>query len=325
MTASPPPASKRRGLLTVLKWALCLLVVGFVATRAAEMWNDDDLQNVHLRTGWLVAAMGVYLLGWIPSAWYWRRLMQAMGQEVDVFDAVRGYYCGHLGKWVPGKAFVLVIRAGMMKSRGHSAAVAAVTATFETLLLMGTGLAFGLALFPVTNWPPQVAGWFTVPWVMPLVIGIGLAASLPVISMLLTRFATMMTPADMRREQGTILIPISLVAVGLAVFCLSWALLGLSLGLTIRAVSDAPFQLAEWPMWIGAIASATSIGFIAIFAPGGVGVREGLLIEILRIQPGVGVKQAIVVSVLLRLTWLVAEIFAAGGLYYAGRKSNVEN
>jgi uncharacterized membrane protein YbhN (UPF0104 family) len=94
--------------------------------------------------------------------------------------------------------------------------------------------------------------------------------------------------------------------------------------LTIRAVSDEAIDFANWPVWTGAVALATSIGFIAVFAPGGFGVREGLLFEVLRTQPEIGAKQAIVVAVLLRLTWLAAEIIAAIGLYYGGGRLKAE-
>ncbi|MFQ5731481.1 MAG: lysylphosphatidylglycerol synthase domain-containing protein, partial [Planctomycetaceae bacterium] len=256
-----------------------------------------------------------YPLGWVPSAWYWRRLMRAMGTDVGPLDAARAYFCGHLGKYVPGKAVVLVIRAGMTKARGGSAAVAAVTASFETLLMMGAGLALGLALFPVTGWPPVVVEYVPQAGAMPGLVVLALVLFLPAISLLLRKFATLMTPRDVSGEKRPAEIDSRLVAVGLIVFCASWALLGLSLGLTIRAASPDSFDLRDWPMWTGAVALATSVGFLAVFAPGGLGVREGLLIEILRQQPGVSEREAVIAAVMLRIVWFVAELAAAGGLY----------
>ena len=107
-----------------------------------------------------------------------------------------------------------------------------------------------------------------------------------------------------------------LVAVGLVTFCVSWAMLGLSLGCTLRAVAPIDFDLRDWPMWTGTIALATSVGFIAVFAPGGVGVREGLLIEVLHSQQGVGERAAVAAAVVLRLVWLASELIAAGALFY---------
>lgn len=302
-----------------MKWTLCGVVLLFVALRARALWSQDELQDVALSPGWLIAAAAAYLAGWLPAAWYWRRLMRALGNDVGLLDTARAYFCGHLGKYIPGKAGVLLIRAGMLKERGHSAAVAATTAAVETLLLMGAGLALGLALFPLTNWPPAIADRIPHPALMPVLVAVAVGLALTAIAMLLRKFAAIMTPRTLSGERRVVGIDSKLVAVGLCAFCLSWSLHGLSLGFTLRAVAPESASLADWPVWIGAAAISTALGFLAIFAPGGLGVREGLLIEILSVQPGVGARNAVVAAVLLRLVWFIAEVLAAGGLFYAGR------
>lgn len=325
-SASPPqPKSKlRRWGWPILKWGLCAAVVIFVALRARELWDSNELDSVSVSPGWLLLGTAAYVAGWLPSAWYWRRLMHAMQNDISGWDAARAYYCGHLGKYMPGKAAVLVIRAGMMKARGFSAAIAAVTATFETLLMMGAGLAVGLALFPVIGWPPAIAEYISPPWIMPPIVAAAVAVALPVIALLLRKFAAIMTPRDLSGDQRVAGIDVRLIAIGLCLFVVSWSLHGLSLGCTLRAVSTNPFDLTDWPMWTGTVALSASIGFLMIFAPGGIGVREGLLIEILRDQPGIGEKTAVVVAVLLRLEWVAAEFLAAAGLYYLVKPKHVD-
>lgn len=311
---------RRRWVWRLVKWALCATVLAFVALRARDLWKPEDLRNVTVSPLWLLAAAAAYLAGWLPSVWFWRKLMAAFGERVTFLNAARAYFCGHLGKYVPGKAGVLLIRAGMLKGRGHSAAVAAVTATFETLLLMGAGLAIGFALFPLTNWPPAVAERIPHPLLMPLGMVVAVGLSLPVIAMLLRKFAAIMTPRDLAGEKRVDVVDVRLVAVGLGVFCISWPLHGLSLGCTLAAFDPALFDLRNWPMWTGAAALSASVGFLAIFAPGGIGVREGLLMEILQIQPAVGRGPAVIAAVLLRLVWVSAEFLAAAGLYWVRKR-----
>ena len=311
---------RRRWMWRIIKWGLCAAVLLFVGLRARELWQTDDLREITVSPQWVVAAAAAYLAGWLPSAWFWRRVMAAFGERVTFADAARAYFCGHLGKYFPGKAGVLLIRAGMLKGRGHSAAVAAVTATFETLLMMGAGLAIGLALFPLTNWPPAIARRIPHPAMMPLGIVVAVGVSLPVIAFLLRNLAAMMTPRDLAGEKRVEKVDVKLVLLGLGVFCLSWPLHGLSLGCTLAAFDPDLFDLRDWPMWTGAVALSASVGFLAIFAPGGIGVREGLLMEILRIQPAVGERPAVIAALLLRLVWVSAEILAAAGLYWLGGK-----
>jgi hypothetical protein len=135
------------------------VVLAFVGWRMWELWQSDEIRGLKVDWLWLAASAAVYLLGWLPTVWFWRRMMRAVGGNVAWGDAVRAYYCGHLGKYIPGKATVLVIRAGLLKDRGCPARLAALTAAYETLMLMGVGLASAAALLPRLFRRSQLAGW----------------------------------------------------------------------------------------------------------------------------------------------------------------------
>ncbi|NOX55819.1 MAG: hypothetical protein GXP27_15535, partial [Planctomycetes bacterium] len=236
----------------------------------------------------------------------------------------RAYYCGHLGKYVPGKAMVLVIRAGMMRREGVGLAAGALTATYETLFLMAVALLVAASLSPLffpsiprNDLPPMLTLVRDHAWIVPVVVLAATAVALPVVSRLLSLLAWKATPADFRESQPTDvgLIPTRLLYEGVLAFALAWACHGLSLGLTVRSLG-ATWNWEDWPVWTAAVSLATSIGFLAVFAPGGLGVREGLLIEALKTS--VGGPQAVLAAVLLRAVWLVTEILVAVGLYYTG-------
>ena len=74
-------------------------------------------------------------------------------------------------------------------------------------------------------------------------------------------------------------------------------------------------------IWAGDVSSATFLGFLAMFAPGGLGVREAALLELLQSQPGISHTQAVAATALLRAAWLTAEIFAVAVLTWGfGRR-----
>jgi hypothetical protein len=102
-------------------------------------------------------------------------------------------------------------------------------------------------------------------------------------------------------------------------FLADWWIHGLTLGLTIFGVIGDRAQWSDWPFWTGAAAVALVGGFLVILAPGGLGVREGLLLELLERQ--LGPREAVLVTVLWRGVALAGEIVAAAALYY-GIKGN---
>ena len=66
------------------------------------------------------------------------------------------------------------------------------------------------------------------------------------------------------------------------------------------------------PVVIAAVALATAAGFVVAVMPGGLGVREGVLITPL--TPALGPDLSVVAAFLLRLVWVVAELAAAAVL-----------
>ena len=81
----------------------------------------------------------------------------------------------------------------------------------------------------------------------------------------------------------------------------------------LRAV-DAPIGWHNWPMWSGAMALSTSLGFAVLFAPAGLGVREGILLGILT-QAGVDAHAAVAATVLSRFVSFISDVLVAAAAY----------
>ncbi|QDU79181.1 hypothetical protein Pla110_08860 [Polystyrenella longa] len=327
-TIAPSSIPNKRLLFAMLKWGLCLLVLVFVIYQGYQLSSKEELSELHIDYSWLLLAGIVYLAGWMPSVWFWRALMRSCGADVPWRPTIRAYYCGHLGKYVPGKAMVLVIRTALVKKHCPPA-LAAITATCETLMMMGTGLVVVGSLFPLvftmeqqSRLPAFLQPLIIHPWLLPaLVIGTTLLL-LPLIARMVTVVSRKMTPPEYQLEQP-IHIRTLLLFRGLFLFGVCWITLGISLGLVLKSLQPDLSLLEHFWTFVAASAVATSIGFLALFAPGGVGVREGLLMWSLAAIPEISPAQAVAAAVLLRLVWLTFEILAAVGLYYSGNKSSL--
>lgn len=310
----------------LFKYALLAVVLIFVGRRAVQLWQAAPDKPVRVHYAWLLAAAGCYFLSWIPSVWLWRAMLVGMNQPIDWWTALRAYYVGHVGKYIPGKALVLVIRGSLAKDANVNPLLGGVTAAYETLIYMATGAAISLALFPKlfpdssANWLPTNLAWIVESrFVFPGVVAIATLATTPFSSWLFTKIGRTALTGQADSAIVAPAITASLISLGVFITCFGWGLQALSLGCVLQAISDVPLDLAQFPIWLAACALSTVGGFVVLLAPGGIGVREGLVIETLKDQPQIGPATALVAAGLLRVVWFVAELVAAAAFWAAGR------
>src|ERR1019366_6670024 len=111
------PVSKRWLILGV-KWVLALVVLFFIGWQFLRDFARDEIKSMELHPAWLAASAGLYLLGILPNAWFWRHLFEKFGYSTPLYAAIRAHYIGQLGKYVPGKALALAIRADLVHPYG---------------------------------------------------------------------------------------------------------------------------------------------------------------------------------------------------------------
>jgi uncharacterized membrane protein YbhN (UPF0104 family) len=110
----------------------------------------------------------------------------------------------------------------------------------------------------------------------------------------------------------------SLLFRGLLWSTAGWILLGFSQLAVVRAFdregADRLLGLGLGPLVVAAVALATIAGFVVAVLPGGLGVREGVLMSVL--APALGSDASVIAALALRLVWVVAEL-AIGILLFA--------
>ncbi len=103
-------ARGRKWLLFALKLAIVGLLVWGVRASLANGLDQLRDHTVRLEPTWLVASGLLYLCGMLPACLFWRRVLRVLGIKAGLLQTIRAYYIGHLGKYVPGKALVVLLR-----------------------------------------------------------------------------------------------------------------------------------------------------------------------------------------------------------------------
>ena len=311
----------RRRAALALKTLLALLVVGGVAWHLGKLLADNPLQSgaVSPRYGHLAAA-GLLYLG-CHTIWgtFFYQLLCKQGSSVGWLPVIRAYFLSQAGKYVPGKAWVLLLRVVILRRTGITTTAIAVAGIYETLTSMAAGAMIGALLLP---WSGLLFKFDE-----SLRFGILGVALLPIGAILLNRLAIRVA----RRFRGPDQVvipkpPFWLLMRGLLQASIGWLLLGASLHLTVIGLSDAELPLSADGAAGLVVANAIAYisGFVAIILPGGLGVREELLQRMLSVQlrPTLGDSAtgfAVVTAFALRLVWTLFEIAFSLFLWWLGR------
>src|SRR5262249_15042834 len=136
-------------------FAVAILVA--IGRQFARDLSKLDLEKYQLHPGWLVVSAVLYILGLGFSALYWYRLLRQLGQRPTGLNAVRAYYLRHLGKYLPGKAWALLLRATLAREPGVRMSVAAMTSFYEVLTTMAAGVLLSAILLALLA-PDTAAG-----------------------------------------------------------------------------------------------------------------------------------------------------------------------
>ncbi len=301
----------RRWSVAAAKLLIVVLVVWFLRRTIVDAWRQLDEHRWQFDFAWLAASGALYLLATLLCGVFWHRVLRAMDQPVGLMHALRAYYVGHLGKYVPGKAMVVVLRAGLVRGQGVDTSLAAVSVFYETLTMMATGALWAVVTLAVGfRDRPLLLSTATV---LVLVAG---APTLPPVFRRLVRLVGVGKNSPAVAEKLAKLGGRTLL-LGWGLTGLGWAILGLSFWAVLRSMGlEAGQAFEQLHRYTAAVALATVAGFVS-FVPAGAVVREAVLAEL--IAPGLGSAAALVGVVLWRLVQVVSEIVLSGMLYLSGK------
>jgi glycosyltransferase 2 family protein len=288
--------------IRAIQWLLGIAIVGFAVRSLVRNWDELRAQPLEwsIEPGWLVlSAVVVWLMyGLLIAAW--RIMLTGWGRGLDFWSAARIWTVSSLGKYLPGKVWAVAGMAVMAQRAGVGAGPATGSAVILQVLAVGTGAAVA-----------ALTGWSSLRSAYP---GAGGGLALLLLLSLLA-VVVLLRPDSIRRlvriaaPEATVSLtpPPGAVAFGIAANAIAWLGYGVALWLLARGVLPGA-GLGLLPA-IAVFTASYLAGFLALFAPGGIGVREGVFI--LMLQGPIGIGAATVLAVASRLLLTLTELGAA--------------
>jgi hypothetical protein len=281
-----------RSAWRAVQWVLIAIIIAFVVRRVANQWDELTALPASLTASpsLLLASAAAVLASYAVLIWTWQRTVVAWGERLAFSDAARIWFVSNLGRYVPGKVWQI----GAMGVMAERAGVSPVAAVGSSLVIAIVNVIAGIAI-AVPLGAGQALGSDLL---LPVAAGLGIAVlAAPWLLPVAVRTAARVLRRDIRVPA----LPhraVWIAGVGCAV---AWLLYGvafrcLHIALMGRATGDLGGSTA-------AFTASYLVGFLALFAPGGIGVREWALGPLLE-QFGIAAGAEATLIVLASRLWL---------------------
>jgi len=251
---------------------------------------------------WLLSLSFIFMLAqWFMIALEWKVIVRSLGGELGLRKGMRIYFLSNLGRYIPGSVWYVLGRAYLGEREEVSAAVVSTSIVMENALATVSGMLLSALASPLFLSQYGRGSLYA-----GMAVGaLGLIFLHPsLMSWLLSLLARLL-----RRSSGVTPVGGYLATLGLLLgYIFIWAFRGIAFFMLLYSL--CPIPLAWLPTIGGILAASYIVGFLVPFAPGGLGVREGVIVLLL--GQYVPLPAAAAAAILLRIWSTLSELIWAG-------------
>lgn len=297
----------KRLLINIVKIGLLAAVIYFVYRQFAGSWDEVIAYDWTIDPILLTLSFLFHLLTFLLLSKVWCFIISALGHKVKLSHAFKISYIANLGRYIPGKIWSIFGMAYYARQLDINEEKA--VASWALAMIFNIPPAFFAGGIALLLSPQLMTADFLTQIGVGVYLGAGLIFLLSLWLILLPNQAFGMANYLFRKlKRPEIDFSIS-AGTALKIYLgyfICWICFGFSFWLFISAISsESGIPLITS---IGAFIIAYQVGYLALFAPGGVGVRELVLTAVL--SPYIG-PIAAGIAVAARIWNLIAEILAA--------------
>jgi uncharacterized membrane protein YbhN (UPF0104 family) len=250
-------AARENPAIRVLGRAGAAALVILLALRLWQLWRRHPVDFGHVDSAAFAAAVAVSVVAVSAYGLVWPYLLRRLGTPAP-FSWVTLFFKSQLGKYIPGSVWQYAGRVGLARRLGVPVKLVALSIAAE--------IAF--SAFAAAATASLILGWWASAVVLAAIAGLLLLS----ISLRRLRGARAV-------DREALVISLGAAPTAVILYLLVWGIYGLAFWMTGRALFTIP--VADLPRYIGVFALAWLAGLVAVFAPGGIGVREAVIVGLL--------------------------------------------
>ncbi|MCB2210127.1 flippase-like domain-containing protein [bacterium] len=299
------------------KLATALLVavpIYFLGRSLVTNWQTLQAAEIQIDWGRMLISLAILLVAFALFPLGTLICFRGLGVRLTYPQAYYGYHASQLGKYLPGRIWIIPGRAVALKRHGVDPLIAGASALIDMYVLIAAGV---LVYVPSLFLPGQ--GSMKQLGLLGLLLCLPLLVSLVFPKLLNWLFSLMLK--WMGRGELEIKFAWHHFAGMLVTYLVLWILSGL--GLFLLADSFSPLVVGDLTQVVGAMGFSWVLGTVSFLTPAGLGVREGAMGLLLgNLIPA---PLPALLAILSRFWWTLAD-FGSIGLAFAllGRKEKGE-
>jgi glycosyltransferase 2 family protein len=278
-------------------WILLILIISAVTWFILHNFNEITRYNFRIKWPYLILAFLFVNAAYLVTVFIWTRLAMSFGLNVPILSAGKAWFVSQLGKYVPGKVTLLLVRLDAY--RGYSKRKITVATGIEYIAMLASAFVLSLvALASAFQIVPYYIRWFA---------GVGTVLFLFLLWPPLSLHFINLILKFLKREQIEEFPPYGLLLRFVGAYILAGLLQGMGLYFILNSLLPVDFRY--FLIITGAYEVAGLIGIAAVFAPSGIGVREGVLFLVL--PAFIPMPAVIIGTIVMRLIVTFTELFLA--------------
>lgn len=279
-----------------IKLIFAIAVIFFMARYFIKNYDSIKELDIHLNIKVFIVSMFFYFAYKLTLASLWHYITVKNDCPIKYTEAVTAYLYSILGKYIPGKVFMLAARFPAYERAGHKLRKITVCFLLENVCTL-LGAAF-LFIFSLLFFPNDILKnylWLTIALIIVFFIMINPA---------IINFFLRLIGRIFKKDDMEITINYKDMLVIVVMFIANWLIVGCGFYFLTTSIYPLPAQNL---LYCGGVYGLSAIiGILSLFAPSGIGVREGIMIIGLNIiMPQ---EYSVIISVVSRIWATVAEL-----------------
>ena len=290
----------KRTLQRIAKTFVVVTIFYFLGRSLYRNWRQVDFMHLHFNVPLLMVSFFFLWTYSLLSVYGWRLILKRLNISLSFLKGLRIFFYSELGKYLPGKIWTFAGRMYFCQKIGIPNSKTFVSMVLELALTIISGiLIFLISLLFSSRFRMDINPFLLV------IVGVLILTNIhPKILVRIINFFLRL----LKKEPIRIDLNFSQILIMTAYYCIIWFCFGIAFYFLINSVTF--ITPSKIPILTGSFAISNTIGVMALFAPAGLGVREGILAVLL--NNFFPISLAILLSLLSRIWVSIGELVMMG-------------